>query len=104
MTRPGSPRCAIVIPARLASTRLPGKPLVDILGKPMIQHVVEYAREVAGIDVVLVATDNVCVAKVVEAFGGQCIMTSPDHPSGTDRLVRGHVDHRSRDFYQFAGR
>jgi 3-deoxy-D-manno-octulosonate cytidylyltransferase len=87
MTRPGSPRCAIVIPARLASTRLPGKPLVDILGKPMIQHVVERAREVAGIDGVIVATDDACVAQAVEAFGGQYIMTSPDHPSGTDRLV-----------------
>ena len=87
MTSSGSARCAIVIPARFASTRLPGKPLVDILGKPMIQHVVERARAVAGIDAVLVATDDTRVAQVVEAFGGQCIMTSPDHPSGTDRLV-----------------
>ncbi|WP_188709625.1 3-deoxy-manno-octulosonate cytidylyltransferase [Polaromonas eurypsychrophila] len=87
MTRPKSARCAIVIPARFASTRLPGKPLVDILGKPMIQHVVERAREVAGIDVVLVATDDARVTQVVEAFGAQCMMTSPDHPSGTDRLV-----------------
>jgi len=87
LTRPRSANCIIVIPARFASTRLPGKPLVDTRGKPMIRHVVERAREVAGIDAVLVATDDARVAHVVEAFGGQCVMTSPDHPSGTDRLV-----------------
>lgn len=87
MTPQKSARCAIVIPARFASTRLPGKPLVDILGKPMIQHVVERARAVADIETVVVATDDVRVAQAVAAFGGQCLMTAPDHPSGTDRLV-----------------
>jgi len=80
-------RCVIVIPARYASTRLPGKPLADIAGKPMIQHVVERAREVPGMDAVVVATDDARVAEAVRAFGGQVVMTSPDHPSGTDRLV-----------------
>jgi 3-deoxy-manno-octulosonate cytidylyltransferase (CMP-KDO synthetase) len=80
-------RCVIVIPARYASTRLPGKPLADIAGKPMIQHVVERAREVPGMDAVVVATDDTRVADVVRAFGAQVVMTSPDHPSGTDRLV-----------------
>ncbi|BCM24244.1 3-deoxy-manno-octulosonate cytidylyltransferase [Methyloradius palustris] len=80
-------RVVIVIPARYASTRLPGKPLLDIVGKPMIQHVVERALEVKGVDAVVVATDDQRVADVVKAFGGKALMTSPDHQSGTDRLV-----------------
>lgn len=80
-------RVAIVIPARYASTRLPGKPLADILGKPMIQHVYERALQVPQVDAVLVATDDERVAEAVRAFGGRCVMTSPDHPSGTDRLA-----------------
>lgn len=87
MTEQKHTRCVIVIPARYASTRLPGKPLIDILGKPMIKHVVERASAVTGIESVLVATDDVRVAQAVEMFGGRCIMTSPDHLSGTDRLV-----------------
>lgn len=81
------PRVAIVIPARYGSTRLPGKPLADILGKPMIQHVYERALRVSGIVAVVVATDDDRVAQAVAAFGGHCVMTSPDHPSGTDRLA-----------------
>lgn len=77
----------IVIPARYGSTRLPGKPLADILGKPMVQHVYERALLVPGVDAVLVATDDERVASAVQGFGGRCLMTSPDHPSGTDRLV-----------------
>jgi 3-deoxy-manno-octulosonate cytidylyltransferase (CMP-KDO synthetase) len=80
-------RLAIVIPARYGSTRLPGKPLADILGKPMVQHVYELALQVPGVDAVLVATDDQRVADAVRAFGGQCVMTSPEHPSGTDRLA-----------------
>lgn len=80
-------RIAIVIPARYGSTRLPGKPLADILGKPMVQHVYDRARQVPGIDVVLVATDDARVAAAVKEFGGECVMTSADHPSGTDRLA-----------------
>ncbi|WP_284336509.1 3-deoxy-manno-octulosonate cytidylyltransferase [Comamonas sp. NoAH] len=78
---------AIVIPARYASTRLPGKPLADIAGKPMVQHVYERACQVANVQVVLVATDDERVAQAVRSFGGQCVMTSPEHPSGTDRLA-----------------
>lgn len=80
-------RLAIVIPARYASTRLPGKPLADILGKPMVQHVYERALEVPGVDTVVVATDDERVADAVRGFGGRCVMTSPEHPSGTDRLA-----------------
>jgi 3-deoxy-manno-octulosonate cytidylyltransferase (CMP-KDO synthetase) len=80
-------RLAIVIPARYGSTRLPGKPLVDILGKPMVQHVYERAMQVPHVEAVVVATDDSRIMAAVCAFGGQCLMTSPDHPSGTDRLT-----------------
>lgn len=80
-------RVAIVIPARYGSTRLPGKPLADIAGKPMVQHVYERALQVANAHVVVIATDDIRVAEAVRDFGGMCVMTSPDHPSGTDRLA-----------------
>lgn len=76
-----------VIPARYASTRLPGKPLSMIAGKPMIQHVYERACQAQMPDEVIVATDNELVEKAVATFGGKAVMTSPDHPSGTDRLA-----------------
>lgn len=87
-------RIAIVIPARYGSTRLPGKPLADIAGKPMVQHVYERALQVANAQVVVVATDDERVAEAVRGFGGQCVMASPEHPSGTDRLaeVMAQVD------------
>ncbi|KGT94188.1 3-deoxy-manno-octulosonate cytidylyltransferase [Erwinia typographi] len=75
-----------IIPARYASTRLPGKPLVDIQGKPMVVHVMERALE-SGADRVIVATDNEEVARAVEAAGGEFCMTRPDHHSGTERLA-----------------
>lgn len=80
-------RVAIIIPARYGSTRLPGKPLADIAGKPMVQHVYERALEVSNAHEVVVATDDERVVSVVHAFGGRCVMTSHDHPSGTDRLT-----------------
>ena len=76
-----------VIPARYASTRLPGKPLADIAGKPMIQHVYERANQAQRPAKVLVATDHEQVYQAVTDFGGQALMTSPDHPTGTDRLA-----------------
>jgi 3-deoxy-manno-octulosonate cytidylyltransferase (CMP-KDO synthetase) len=76
----------VIIPARYASTRLPGKPLVDINGKPMIVHVLERARE-SGADRVIVATDHPDVARAVEAAGGEVCMTRADHQSGTERLA-----------------
>ncbi|MDB5891209.1 MAG: 3-deoxy-D-manno-octulosonate cytidylyltransferase [Polaromonas sp.] len=87
MSEPAAFRCAIVIPARYGSSRLPGKPLADIHGKPMIQHVYEQACKVKGICDVVVATDDQRVADVVMAFGGKAVMTLPTHASGTDRLV-----------------
>lgn len=76
-----------VIPARYASTRLPGKPLALIAGKPMIQHVYERSCRAARPALVLVATDSRLVYDAVTAFGGQAMLTSPDHPTGTDRLA-----------------
>lgn len=76
----------VVIPARYQSTRLPGKPLADIGGKPMIQWVYEQAIQ-AGADQVIIATDDNRVEQAVKAFGGQVCMTSPDHESGTERLA-----------------
>jgi len=76
-----------IIPARFGSKRLPGKPLSDIHGKPMIQHVYERARLARRVDHVLVATDDQRIASAVAGFGGEAVMTSPDHASGTDRLA-----------------
>jgi 3-deoxy-manno-octulosonate cytidylyltransferase (CMP-KDO synthetase) len=76
-----------IIPARFGSTRLPGKPLSDIHGKPMIQHVHERVRRARRPDRVLVATDDERIAAVVRGFGGEVVMTSPDHATGTDRLA-----------------
>jgi len=83
----GDQRVAIIIPARYGSTRLPGKPLADIAGKPMVQHVYERALQVSNAHIVVIATDDERVATAVSAFGGKYVMTSADHPSGTDRLA-----------------
>ncbi|MCC3160074.1 3-deoxy-manno-octulosonate cytidylyltransferase [Hymenobacter sp. 15J16-1T3B] len=74
-----------IIPARYASTRLPGKPLVDLAGKSMIQRVVEQTR-LAALDRVVVATDDERILDHVRGFGGEAVLTRPDHPSGTDRV------------------
>jgi 3-deoxy-manno-octulosonate cytidylyltransferase (CMP-KDO synthetase) len=76
-----------VIPARWASTRLPGKSLVSLCGKPMIQRVVERALLASSLSSVIVATDDERIAGVVRGFGGEAVMTRPDHPSGTDRIA-----------------
>lgn len=74
-----------IIPARYASTRFPGKPLIDIEGKSMIQRVYEQASKSKALDTVVVATDDERIKQHVEAFGGKAVMTREDHPSGTDR-------------------
>lgn len=76
-----------VIPARYKSTRLPAKPLADILGKPMVQHVYENAKRAKRLDSVVVATDDERIVAAVKAFGGTVVMTNPDHASGTDRVA-----------------
>jgi 3-deoxy-manno-octulosonate cytidylyltransferase (CMP-KDO synthetase) len=75
----------VVIPARYGSTRLPGKPLFDIHGKPMVQRVWEQAK-LSSADRVVIATDDTRIFDVAVAFGAQACMTSAEHPSGTDRL------------------
>jgi 3-deoxy-manno-octulosonate cytidylyltransferase (CMP-KDO synthetase) len=77
----------IVIPARFGSTRLPGKPLVLLAGKPMIQHVYERAKMAGQADRVIVATDDERIVKAVETFGGAARMTRPDHRTGTERVA-----------------
>jgi 3-deoxy-manno-octulosonate cytidylyltransferase (CMP-KDO synthetase) len=76
----------VVIPARFASTRLPGKPLLEISGRPLIQWVWQSAVA-GGADSVLVATDDERIRKAAAAFGAECMMTSADHVSGTDRIA-----------------
>ncbi|MGH8353147.1 MAG: 3-deoxy-manno-octulosonate cytidylyltransferase [Pseudomonas sp.] len=76
----------VVIPARFASSRLPGKPLQDIAGKPMIQHVWEQARKSAAAQVV-VATDDARIVEVCRGFGAEVLLTRVEHNSGTDRLA-----------------
>jgi 3-deoxy-manno-octulosonate cytidylyltransferase (CMP-KDO synthetase) len=76
----------VVIPARYASQRLPGKPLREIAGKPMLQHVYERGLE-SGASEVIIATDDERIAAAAGTFGAACVMTSPDHQSGTDRLA-----------------
>jgi 3-deoxy-manno-octulosonate cytidylyltransferase (CMP-KDO synthetase) len=76
-----------IIPARYASSRFPGKAIVDLDGKPMIQWVYERTSQAAGIGRVLVATDDERILRVVQGFGGAAVMTSPSHPTGTDRLA-----------------
>jgi 3-deoxy-manno-octulosonate cytidylyltransferase (CMP-KDO synthetase) len=83
----------VLIPARMQATRLPGKPLAEIAGRPMILHVLDRARE-AGIGDVVVATDDDRIRQAVEAAGHRAVMTRADHPSGSDRIFEalGKVD------------
>jgi 3-deoxy-manno-octulosonate cytidylyltransferase (CMP-KDO synthetase) len=76
-----------IIPARYGSTRLPGKPLLCATGKPLIRHVVEAISAAGSVERVVVATDDDRIAAAVHGFGGEAMMTSPDHASGTDRVA-----------------
>ena len=83
-----------IIPARYASTRFPGKPLAIIGGRPMIQRVYEQAKLV--LDTVIVATDDQRIADAVHGFGGEAVLTSPDHRSGTDRCYEAYIKSGSK--------
>ncbi|CAL8978936.1 3-deoxy-manno-octulosonate cytidylyltransferase [Rhodoplanes serenus] len=87
----------VLIPARLAATRLPDKPLADIGGRPMIAHVLARAEE-AGVGPVYVATDSEAIRDAVVAAGGRAVLTRPDHPSGSDRIFEalGRIDPEGR--------
>ena len=84
---PPETKVAAVIPARLAATRLPNKPLIDIAGKPMIQHVYERASRASRAAFVVVATPDAEIYDAVRRFGGEAVMTSLTHRSGTDRVA-----------------
>jgi 3-deoxy-manno-octulosonate cytidylyltransferase (CMP-KDO synthetase) len=86
-TRTSSACCVVVIPARYRSTRFPGKPLAEIAGRPMIQHVYERATRASLVDAVVVATDDERIRQAVEAFGGRAWVTRPDHETGSDRVA-----------------
>ena len=90
-------KIACIIPARYASTRLPGKPLADIAGKPMIQRVYERVAKAQVPTDVIVATDDQRVFDAVKAFGGHVVMTSPNHLNGTDRLAEVATAHPDID-------
>lgn len=78
---------SVIIPARFSSRRFPGKPLATLLGRPMIQHVYERAVEARLVEEVWVATDDIRIAEAVRDFGGNVVMTSRHHPSGTHRIL-----------------
>ena len=80
-------KTAIIIPARWASSRLPGKPLLDLGGKPLVRHVWERCKKVRGADEVIIATDDMRIAEAAFEFGADVALTSPRHPSGTDRIA-----------------
>ena len=84
---PRDGNAVVIIPARYRSTRLPGKALADIAGRPMVWHVADRARRAHGIARVIVATDDARIRDAVADAGVEVALTSPDHPSGTDRLA-----------------
>jgi len=90
----GAAKVVVVIPARYGSTRLPGKPLLSLAGKPMIQRVYERAKLASRADRVMVATDDERIAEAVKNFGGEARMTRMEHRSGTERVaeVAAHVE------------
>lgn len=82
-----NPKVVVVIPSRFGSTRLPGKPLVTLGGKPMVQHVYERAKRAQTVHQVLVATDDQRIVDAVQGFGGEARMTRTDHRTGTERIA-----------------
>ncbi len=92
-----------VIPARYGSTRFPGKPLAIIAGKPMVQHVYERARRARLLAGVVVATDDDRIRQAVVNFGGEAVMTSPAHPTGTDRVAEFARDTKAFGYVNIQG-
>ncbi|WHZ21456.1 MAG: 3-deoxy-manno-octulosonate cytidylyltransferase [Nitrospira sp.] len=93
----------VVIPARYGSSRFPGKPLVELLGKPMIQYVYEQAKACRAVDDVLVATDDERIKAAVERFGGQVVMMTDPYRTGTDRVAGVAQTHRGDCFVDLQG-
>ncbi|MCX6853526.1 MAG: 3-deoxy-manno-octulosonate cytidylyltransferase [Verrucomicrobia bacterium] len=88
MAAPENPRTLVAIPARWGSTRFPGKMLHLIAGKPLVQHTWERCQECLEVDDIVIATDNEKIVEAAAAFGAKAVLTSPDHPSGTDRIAQ----------------
>ncbi|MBZ5503450.1 MAG: 3-deoxy-manno-octulosonate cytidylyltransferase [Acidobacteriia bacterium] len=97
-TKQSEANVLVVIPARHASSRFPGKPLAPIAGRPMIQHVVERVRRAQLVSQVVVATEDERIQRAVEGFGGEAVLTRPDHRTGTDRVAEVAA-HRGADIY-----
>src|SRR5580692_10890050 len=91
-------KVVVVIPARYASVRFPGKPLAEIAGKPMIQHVVERVREAERQPRIVVATEDARILEAAKAFGAEAILTRADHKTGTDRVAEV-ATHIQADIY-----
>lgn len=98
MTNSAVPSVLIVIPARYAAVRFPGKPLAEILGKPMIQHVFERTRRAQHAARILIATEDERIKAAVEKAGGEAILTRADHRTGTDRIAEV-ATHVTADIY-----
>ncbi len=97
------PKVIVVIPSRYASTRLPGKPLVPLAGKPMVQHVYERAKQAQTVHRVIVATDDQRIVDAVNAFGGEARMTRSDHRTGTERIAEVAVHEEGDVFINVQG-
>lgn len=94
---------AVIIPARFASTRFPGKMLAAETGRPLVQHVVDRCRQCRRVREVLVATDDPRISDALSAFGTHCVMTSPDHRSGTDRIAEAAANLADEIFVNVQG-
>lgn len=95
MSVEGTSACvAGIIPARWGSSRFPGKPLHPLVGKPLLQHVFERVQGCQKLDLILIATDDERIAEAARGFGAEVAMTSPEHPSGTDRIAEAVSHHR----------
>ena len=97
------PQVIVVIPSRYGSTRLPGKPLVFLAGKPMVQHVYERAKRAQTVHRVVVATDDQRIVEAVKAFGGEARMTRTDHRTGTERIAEVAVHEKGDIFVNVQG-
>ncbi len=97
------PQVIVVIPSRYGSTRLPGKPLVPLAGKPMVQHVYERAKRAQTVHRVVVATDDQRIVEAVKAFGGEARMTRTDHRTGTERIAEVAVHEKGDIFVNVQG-
>lgn len=98
-----SPAVTVVVPARYGSSRFPGKPLIQLMGKPLIQHVYERAKACRAVDEVLVATDDERIQAAVEAFGGRAMLMAESYRTGTDRVAGVARRHAGEYFLDLQG-